>query len=436
MVSQMLGGKVHGLPIQVHVMAEDGESIYAQAVRMRRVTRTRDASSPGVVLIYSGHNDPVKLGVPDVPPWLDRFERKWFGRSLFVREGIHAGRRLLRRPPAAHLSGYEFYLRTLVKDCQSAGLLPIVSSVAGNLSGVEPNVWKQPTISGDVHASLAARVFSTLQRLSSLEGEGCENAVDAAARILVDIPEIPPLMIYLKARCLHSLRRLPEALDAYWQALEQDPRTHFGRATRSQNAVVKAVALAAGVPFVDSVQRFAAASPDGVMGSTLFSDAHHPNLDGYLLIAKGFAEAIAGAVGSEILERFEDGRAYAAQYPLEGKASDPALWGGSFLLATAAFHPWPRNRLRLAASNYRQATRDEPGSFAAWAGLGLSIAGQQGLLMNPEAVDRLGRWQVFFSRRMDVPPEDLKELLDLLSAHGVDSSIQSAVRATHPFSRR
>lgn len=413
-VSRMFGGSIGGRPIALHVLAADGESIYAQAVRLRRVTTTRDPSVPGAVLVYSGHNDPVGPGSVDEPSWLDRFDRANFHHSL-LREGIHGLRRLLRLPPRASLAGYELFLQRAVDDARGSGLLPVVSTVVSNVAGIEPNV---------PNASDGARAFRLLAGSPPLEGERCADAAGSAAAALGGIGGMEPLLVYLRARCLHQQGELPEAAEAYWRALELDPRTHFGRATPAQNEAVRKVARRAGIPLVETVARFEEASPGGIIGSSLFSDGHHPNLDGYLLIAAGFAEALATATGEEIVERYADAAAYLARHPMTpALASDPQLWGGTWLVATSALHPWPMQRLRLAERNYREATALTPHSFTAWAGLGISLAGQRGLLADRANVDRLARWRVFFSREFEVPFEELPRLLELLTAHGVDPAI-------------
>jgi len=55
------------------------------------------------------------------------------------------------------------------------------------------------------------------------------------------------------------------------------------------------------VGLVDSIKDFEENSPHGLLGYNLLIDAHHPNLKGYILLARGFAKRIEEMYGQKIV---------------------------------------------------------------------------------------------------------------------------------------
>ncbi|MFH1531529.1 MAG: hypothetical protein ABIK09_12445 [Pseudomonadota bacterium] len=427
LVSAMFEGTLDGRPIVVHDLAVSGDTIYTQWVRFERAVRARDGDVPGAVLIYSGHNDgagdlgddPASLGT--------RLERSLCRSSALGLETSYWTRRLLRRSAADALDSYGTYLREVVDTAHGAGLTPFLSSVVSNLSDIEPS-YETDDREG---------VRRALAEVAPLEEAGdCAAAGSALAGALPEGRGKDAFGAYRLGRCLRRAGRHGPAMDAYWVAVDLDPRDVFGRATRLHNEIISRVGEEHGAQVVDAVGHFAQASPHGLIGDELFSDGQHPNLRGHLLLAVGFAEALSARFDEPIRRRFEDAAEVHAAFPPEDPAF-PFLHGGSWLLAVSFRHPWPMDRLRAAEARFRSALALEPRSFTGWMGLGLARAGQSkpALLQSPEVIAQIDRWGGFTYHGFNVPLEELEALLELLRSAGVEDDILEGVAENHPERR-
>lgn len=423
LVSSMFGDAVEGRPVVLHNLAASGDTTYTQWIRFVRAVRSRDAAVPGAVLIYAGHNDGGGDIDPHGAPFLTRLERGISRRSVLGRETIFGFRRLIRRSAAHAGDSYGFYLRDIVDTAHTAGLTPILSTVVGNISGVEPSYETEDR----------AGVARALAAVAPAVEEGrCEAAREVLAGALPDGRGREAFATYRFGHCLRRHGHPEQAWEAYLHALELDPQLSFGRAKARHNAVVRRVGTEHAAAVVDAMGRFRDASADGLVGQALFSDGQHPNLRGHLLLAEGFAEALSEQLGEPIQRRFEDADAVRAAFPRDDPAF-PYLHGGLWLLGVSLRHPWAEDRLRGAAARFRSALVAEPHSFTAWLGLGLAqAAGSSTALHGPEAQALLERWGGFTYNGFNVPREDLDTLLTLLRDAGVDAEIVAAVEANHP----
>jgi len=423
LVSSMFTDQVGGRPIVLHNLAASGDTVYTQWIRFVRAVRARDREVPGAALIYAGHNDwGGDVGAVE-PPFGTRLERGLCRRSAMAREAVFGVRRLLRSSAAAGQDSYGYYLRAVVDTAWAAGLTPVLSTVVGNISDIEPNYDTEDR--GGVERALQA-VAATVE-----EGR-CDAVEEVLNGALPDGRGREAFAAYRFAHCLRRHERLDAAREAYWRAVELDPRHPFGRATQRHNAVIRRVGAEHGAAVVDAVERFEVASEDGMLGRDLFSDGQHPNLEGHLLLAVGFAEILSEQRDEPVRQRFADAAAVRAAYP----RSDPAfpdLHGGLWLLGVSFRHPWPEDRLLGAEARFRAALEIEPQSFTAWMGLGLTLAGRSSdLLQGPEVLDQIDRWGGFTYNGFNVPAGDLEILLRLLRDAGVDPAVVENVEANHP----
>lgn len=290
-----------GKPVVVYNLGRPGESIYPQALRLRRRLRWRDRRNPAAVLIYSGHNEPFR---PGWSGW-QRFKERVLWRSLLLSDVVAAVERGLRLRRPHDLAAYEAYLRLAVEESRAAGAAPVLATVSSNVTGVEPN----PS---------------------------------------------------------------PEALESWragrwWDAVDADPRTEFGRSTRAQNEAVRRV----GAPLNDTVAAFG-----GLPGSRHFIDGHHPNADGVVVIASGFTDRLEEALGEKARCRPRDGaEAVRAAGLTPEQLADAHTQAGLWLVGVSVTHPSPEKRLELAERNFREALRLAPGHEWARAGLDVLLQG-------------------------------------------------------------
>jgi lysophospholipase L1-like esterase len=420
LVAKMLGGQVDGRPIVVSNLARDGHPIFAQAAILAQSVACRDAKNPGAVIIYAGHNEGDLRGGSDAPgawrPGL--FER--LARHSFVLRALQlqlVTMRFIRRPRGA--LAYEYFLERAIETARAAGLVPIVATVAGNVSGVEPNL-------DSVDTYQVEQAMATVQEqedrgdCAAIE-ESCISEAKAGHRLA-------PLLCYRAGKCHQAAGDIARAGDLYQQALDLDPRTVFGRATRAQNAVVRRLAAAHEIPVADAVTLMAQVSPSGLLGNDVFGDGQHPNLEGMLLIARAYADAIAAAFSTTAPRRLLtpwEARAELGITP-QVEARSHVL-SASWLIASAAHHPWPHDRLRLAEQHLRSALDVAPDDFTAWFDLAVVQAAGRGFLREADTLEKLGKWSVFYRPAACVPDEDIAPMIERFRSLGIEEKILAAI---------
>lgn len=426
-VAEMLGGRVGDRPIVVHRIALSGESTYTQAVALRRALRGRDDEVPGAVLIYAGHNEAIPPGPEgaDVGGALAGAERLLFRHTHLYSDVLFAARRALNRPPPYSLAQYEFFLGELADMSRDAGLVPIMSTVSGNIGGIEPGP-------SQVDRAEEAAVGDVRVRLDALEAAGSwEEALRVCDEALAGPLAGSALIAYWRGLALQALERYGEADEAFWEIIDRDPSETFHRATRPQNALVPQVAEAHGALFVDGLARLRERAPNGIIGDELFADGHHGMLDAYLIIAEGFAEALSEATGAPIVRRFggeEEFFAATEWEPLPAHMLRAAAW----LVAVSAYHPRPERRMRLAEERVQSALALDAEDFAAWLLLGLAQgARREGLLRDEEVVRMLGDWGIYYRADFELTREQVETLLGVLGRFGADEEVIANVRRTY-----
>ncbi|HUF08998.1 MAG TPA: tetratricopeptide repeat protein [Rhodothermales bacterium] len=95
---------------------------------------------------------------------------------------------------------------------------------------------------------------------------------------------------FQRARLLDFMGRHREARTDYREAINLD-RLRF-RAPEEMNTVIVEVASECGARVVDIEKAFSASSGDGIIGRELVLEHVHPNLDGYLLMANSYFDAL------------------------------------------------------------------------------------------------------------------------------------------------
>jgi len=426
LVSEMFADTLEGRPVVVHNLAACGETTYPQWVRLDRVVHSRDGEAPGAVLIYAGHNDIFgEHGQSDVP-LMTRLERAVCERSVLAREASFGLRKLFNRSAATGMDSYGYYLRALVETALDAGLTPVLSTVAGNVSEIEPSYETE-----DREA-----VRRALDAASEAEDEGrCEASLEVLLETLPAGKGQEAFATYRYGRCLRRAGRHKEAREAFWDALDMDPHRSFGRATRGHNEMVRRIGAELGVPVVETVKRFVAASENGLPGWELFNDGQHPSLEGHLLLAEGFAEVLSELLGEPVRRRLNGREDVLARFPMKDPLSS-AIHGGLWLLGVSLFHPWPEDRLRRAEACFQAVLVEDPSRFQAWMGLGLVQAiGVSSRFPTSEAISRIERWGCLGLNGFSVPEDDLDVLLEYLRDAGVEAAVLAGVEANHPARR-
>lgn len=415
LLEHMFGGVMAGRPIKIINVAERGVPLYPQSVAFERALGARNPRTPGVVLIMSGHNESFVPATDTVRPYVPSVIAE---QSMIVRDVLLA----LQRPRLVgrerSLAAYEYYLRHVIETAQANGLVPILTTMASNISRIEPNI----------DASAAAPVAETMAQGLALEGGGrYAEARDLYLSHLANTPAAPALE-YRIGRCEEALGNFSAAREHYWSAVDRDPRLLFGRATRVQNEFVRQLAREYGVPLVDAVQILEDHSPHGILGDDLFMDGQHPTVAGYLLLADAYADILSRRFDTPILHPLGDGQQAAAALGF-GRRDEPhaVTVAGSWLIATSVGHPFPQDRMALAEQRFASAI-GKGDDFSAYFGIALAQASARGgLLRSPDDVRALGG-SLGYVPAYSVRPSELASLLARFRKFGVDENVIEQLR--------
>jgi tetratricopeptide (TPR) repeat protein len=401
-------------------------------IALGEATAFRDRDSPGVMLLYSGHNETELRGTADraavrQPGWYQRVER-WSLFARYVRLSLisHVSPLFLGR---RDLSTYENELRTTIETASEAGLVPMLSTAAGNLSGVEPS------FGGNDAERARAAIEAALREQKD---NGCVPTETRCKKRAQEDADIAALLCYEAAKCVQAGGDVGKARDLYWEAVDLDARKNWGRATRAQNALISRLTAEYRIPLVDAVALLEKESPSGILGDELFVDGQHPSLMGQIVVANAFAEAVAHAFDVPVARRFATAQdaMSAFDFTVGDECASHVLSAG-WLLGMAAQHPWPEDALILAEAHTRSAIALVPDKFSAWLDLAVVQAARRGgLLRDADALEHLGKWNVFFGAAACVPAEDLDAALQRFRVKGADPDVLERIRGLRDASCR
>lgn len=411
MLEYMFDGVIAGRPVAVKNLAERGVPIYPQALAFDRALESGRAGTPGVVLIMSGHNEGfVPASARTQSPYLVSLVAE---RSAIVRDVLLAVRRRRWVGREHSLAAYEYYLRHVIEAAQRNGLVPILTTMASNISSVEPNTPAEP----------ADAVAGTIEQGLALEEQGAHAAARDLYLSRVAADHSPAMLYYRAGRCEEKLGDFRAARDYYWTAVDEDPRSLFGRATRAQNEIVRRLAREYGVPLVDAVRILEEHSAHGILGDDLFMDGQHPTLTGYVYLANAYAQIISDRFETPILSPLPDEDSVEAALGVEPRDTCNALIdAGSWLIATSVGHPFPHDRMALARKRFGSVL-GKGDEFSAWFGIALTqAAGRGGLLRSPDDVHALGGL-LGYRQSYIVESEKLSSLLARFQQRGVDAEV-------------
>jgi tetratricopeptide (TPR) repeat protein len=424
LTAAMFDNRIGDRPIVVHMLARAGHPLYAQLFALGEATAFRDRDNPGVMIVYSGHNEghlgsTAESAAAWRPTWYQRLER-WsllarYLHFVLIDLPVFPVRPELFRGPR-DLAGYEWDLRATIETATRAGLVPMLATAAGNLSGVEPSF-------GGTDAERARAAIESV--LQEQQRAGCAGTESRCRQQAPADAEIVAQLCYEAGRCVQAVGDVERAKALYWEAVDLDARNHWGRATPAQNALIRRLTDEYRIPLVDTVALLEQASPSGILGNELFVDGQHPSLMGQTLIAQGFAAGIARSFDVSIATRFPTERdaMTAFDFTTDDESASHVL-SASWLMGMAAQHPWPEDALTLAEAHTRAAIALAPDYFTAWFDLGIIQAARRGgLLRDEEALKTFGNWRVFFGATACLQGRDFDVALERLRVAGVDPEV-------------
>jgi len=181
-------------------------------------------------------------------------------------------------------------LRDVVRVARSHGVPVVLGDLISNVRDQTPfvSLFSPGTDRQDWERRFAAA--------RALQKAGRAEEALAAYRRLTEIDARPAKLFFRIAQCLETLGRYDEARQAYYRAKDLDGLRF--RASEDLNRAIAQVASEERLPLVPVKETFEKASPHGLVGRNLMLEHLHPNVRGYFLMAKAYAEVLCR---SEIL---------------------------------------------------------------------------------------------------------------------------------------
>lgn len=402
LLARGLGGDARAV-----ILAQTGRSIYPQSVALERMLTGR-GRRPGLVLVYSGHNDCSEGEAPLT--MAARVTRALTRRSALARDAAYLLELRFPRLRRRTVESWEYHLRRVIELSLARGLTPVLAVPVANVMAVDPGLSLD-----DVDDVGDAWVLPALAKGAALEARGRRAEAQRLYESLDAPPALRRFLDFRAARCAQALGRREEAARLFRGAADGGWSGNFGRATSEHETRLRRLASEYGVPLADAPAYFGRLSDEGLPPGRYFIDGQHPNAQGYTLLAMIYARSAADALGR------------APEIPATPPETAEALVaGGRWLFTVSARQADPRERLALAKDRYRRALELDARSYPAWVGLKLAeLAERTELLRSPEGLDWLGRKGLFYGTQTPVTCEELAELF---SRHDPPAEVEALRR--------
>jgi tetratricopeptide (TPR) repeat protein len=219
--------------------------------------------------------------------------KSWGGMTMFLDHRV-------RHDDPAMQRVYKHFaknLADLVDTATAEGIPVVIGTVVGNLKDCGP--FASLHGAGCSEAGLAQWRSHFDQGRSAQSAGRFDEAIvqyQKADRIDPEYAELP----FRSAECYLALGQLPEAQRCFRRARDLDALRF--RADSTINDLIRSVAserLDDGVHLIDATRELAERSPDGIVGDNFLYEHVHLNFAGNYLLAKLFAQKLAGVLQLE-----------------------------------------------------------------------------------------------------------------------------------------
>jgi hypothetical protein len=300
---------------EVEILAKLGASLEDMHTALKALKARPDA-----VIIYSGHNEFVARFEEERDPYLNEEPgdlflpfyraslRSPFCRLVYAtisRNRLDEAPPLRNRhriidPPVCSPSEYseireDFQRRldAIVSWCDRIGALPILIIPPSNEGGFEPSRSELPPWTG---ASARLRVESDLLAVRA-EESGQAETVEKYRALLQRYPGVAEAHFRL-ARLLENKRAWSEADRHYVLARDLDGLPI--RLPSDFQSIYRDVAARHSCVLIDGPAELKGASPHGILDDHMIIDAHHPNLNGTIVLSQAILRELSrrGALGA------------------------------------------------------------------------------------------------------------------------------------------
>ncbi len=419
LVSRMFAGRVQGRPVREFDLTMRDSSVYSQSAALEYALRCRAPGAPGVVLVYPGHADALGECRPGPGAWLRQTLSR---RSLVFNDLAYYAGKVFPFHYIKTRRTYEYHVERIVAAGLKKGVLPILSTVVVNVSDMGPGLFLRSAGAGIEAKAIVAKGLS-LKSGGRREEEFRYYLSQAKTH-----PEMRSYLKYRAAKTCQETGRFKEAAGLYSELIETaELDDNYGRPSRWQDDVIRALGVRRSIPVVEAVELFKQNSPHGLVGNNLFTDGIMPNMAGYLLLAGAYARHISTAFNEPVRMLFAGPEDVFESFSYTKRARANALVrSGRWLFNVSARHSLPGERLAAARRCFKDAISLDPYSFSAWLALGLTEAAMRGSLLSDEAelrwLKQLGATD-YHTADYNIQDPQLPEILVKLRSYGVPAPI-------------
>ncbi|MBN1591797.1 MAG: hypothetical protein JW941_00950, partial [Candidatus Coatesbacteria bacterium] len=197
---------------------------------------------------------------------------------------------------------FGFNIEEIIDMTRDAGVGLILGAPCPNYRDYIETGWRfGSNVPPEQQFGLMESFYSALDELRKGDLDACERDL----RKLAAEHYFSPLHFWL-GRCLEQKGEFKGASEEYSMALETSRAG--GRITKGLKKAMRDAAEGNSITFVDFLPKFAAESPNGIVGRTLILDNCHPNIRGHQIMARAILAAgkAAGLIATDCsLDGFE-----------------------------------------------------------------------------------------------------------------------------------
>ena len=251
--------------IEIYNLAGQGQPIQFAFWQFREASMH---VKPGTLLLYSGIND----------TYHEEGESKNFTFWRLIQHSwVVAKMDQIIHPFNSSRDKFEYYYRALVSTAKEKGWIVICSTLVGNYSAFDPNLFDHE--------------FETSGELATWRMILENDTMCLQARRYYEKSSFKhlPISNYYLAQAYQQMEQLDSAKFFFKKAVNEDASI---RPSDYKNQLIIDICLDFDVPCVHAADTFVSRSSQVLPGYDLFMDAHHPNVEGYIILSNLFMRSL------------------------------------------------------------------------------------------------------------------------------------------------
>lgn len=279
-VKYMFNGKINNKEIRIINFARRGSSFEEQYWKLFKELSVKPKLT-GVVFVYAGINDISTVG--------KGLDKAGFCFRTLYKSLVYSKFAFIKHKKSIY--SYEYNLERVIKLAQSYGLKIVISNLIGNFTEFAPK-------NNQIFESKDNRALFNKAEEYVLKGD-LDKAQNVYEQLInLNHKTVLSPVYYFLGKIYEAKGDYAIARNNYYLAADTGS-VRLQKPTSKQNEIIKMAGIEYKAGFVDALSIFEENSKNGLIGYNLCGDAHHPNLKGYILLAKGFARELGDIYGNK-----------------------------------------------------------------------------------------------------------------------------------------